>query len=74
MKKTVVLDLSTGSGIRDLEALKNKCGVRILNEKEYFGLSGGEDGVTTVLMRCVDYEEHEPNALIDSAVYQMPLC
>lgn len=74
MKKTAVFDISTSSGLRDLDELKNKCGIRILNEKEYFGIGGSEDGPVTMLYRSIDYEERECNALIDDAVYKMPLC
>jgi len=73
MKKTAVFDLSMNAGIRDLEALKNKPGIRILNEKEYFGIGGSEEGPVTFLHRTVDYEEQAPNVLLDDSVYQIPL-
>lgn len=74
MKKTAVFDISSSGGLRDLDELKNKEGIRILNEKEYFGIGGSEDGPVTMLYRSVDYEEQQFNALLDDAVYKMPLC
>jgi hypothetical protein len=73
MKKTEVFDVSSNSGLRGLSELKNRPDVRILNEKEYFGIGGSEDGPVPMLYRSVDYEEQAPNVLLDDSVYQMPL-
>lgn len=73
MKKAAVFDISSAGGLRQLEELKNRKDVRITNEKEYFGIGGSEEGPVTMLLRSIDYEEREPNALIDDSVYKMPL-
>lgn len=73
MLKTAVFDVGSASGLRGLEELKNKPNVRIINEKEYFGIGGSEEGPTTILMRTVDYRENKPDSLLDDTVYKMPL-
>lgn len=74
-KKTSVFDISSATGLRDLTDLKNTKGVRVLNEKEYFGIGGSEDGPVTFLYRTVDYDEADrPNVLLDDTAYRMPIC
>ncbi|MFA6132564.1 MAG: hypothetical protein WC869_00955 [Phycisphaerae bacterium] len=74
MKKTAVFDMGMNAGLRDLDTLKNRRDVRILESKEYFGIGGSEEGPVTFLHRVVDYEEQTPNVMLDDSVYQMPLC
>lgn len=73
-KKTAVFEISGAAGLRQLEELKNKKGVRVLNEKEYFALGGSEDGPVTFLYRTIDYDESSPNCLVDESVYRLPIC
>ncbi len=74
MKKTEVFEITGGSGQRQLQALKNRCDIRVMNEKEYFGLTGTEDGPAVVIYRTVDYEEKQADILLGDAAYKMPIC
>lgn len=74
MKKTEVIEITGPGGQRDLQTLKNRDDIRIINEKEYFGLTGTEDGPSVVIYRTIDYEEKEADVLLGDGVYKMPIC
>jgi hypothetical protein len=72
-EKTAVFEISGSTGQRDLAELKNTKGIRILNEKEYFGIGGSEEGPITFIYRTVDYSEPCLGCLTDDKVYRQPL-
>jgi len=74
MRKTVVVDLTTSTGIRELETLKNDRRVHIIEQHEYCAVPGSEDGPVPFLMRSIDFEVRDTNPLTEDTLHPMPMC
>jgi hypothetical protein len=73
-KETEVFEITSGNGRHKLATLKARPDVKVVEEKEYFGIGGSKDeGPCPMIYRTVDYETKEASGLLQSPVYNQPI-
>lgn len=73
-RETEVFEITSGNGRSKLAILKARSDVKVIEEKEYFGIGGSKDeGPCPMIYRTVDYETKEESGLLQSPAYNQPI-